>query len=236
MQPGDEAGIILNLVPAFPAGDSNADLEAADRYDGFQNRWFLDALYRGAYPDDIARLYGDAMPEIADGDFDLIGQPTDFLGVDYFTRAVVEHDPNGLPLQARLVIPPGVQLTGTGREVYSRGLYDILVRVHRDYAPHKILITENGAAFSDTLADGRVDDPAREAFLHEHILEAHRALQDGVPLSGYSVWSLLDNFEWQRGYDPRFGLIYVDFPTQERIIKRSGLWYAEVTRENGVSG
>lgn len=236
MRPGDEAGIALNLIPAFPAGDSNADLEAADRYDGFQNRWFLDALYKGAYPDDIARLYGDAMPAIGEHDFGLISQSTDFLGVDYFTRAVVAHDPASPPLQARLVTPPGARLTGTGREIYPRGLYDILERVHRDYAPNRILITENGAAFPDVLTDGRVDDPARESFLHEHILEAHRALQEGVPIAGYSVWSLLDNFEWQHGYGPRFGLIYVDYPTQDRIIKRSGRWYAEVTRENGVSG
>lgn len=236
MRPGDEAGIALNLIPAFPAGDSNADLEAADRYDGFQNRWFLDALYKGAYPDDIARLYGDATPEIGEHDFGLISQSTDFLGVDYFTRAVVAHDPASPPLQARLVTPPGARLTGTGREIYPRGLYDILERVHRDYAPNRILITENGAAFPDVLTDGRVDDPARESFLHEHILEAHRALQEGVPIAGYSVWSLLDNFEWQHGYGPRFGLIYVDYPTQDRIIKRSGRWYAEVTRENGVSG
>ncbi len=236
MRPGDEAGIALNLIPAYPAGDSNADLEAADRYDGFQNRWFLDALYKGAYPDDITRLYGDAMPEIGEQDFGLISQSTDFLGVDYFTRAVVAHDPASPPLQARLVTPPGARLTGTGREIYPRGLYDILERVHRDYAPNRILITENGAAFPDVLTDGRVDDPARESFLHEHILEAHRALQEGVPIAGYSVWSLLDNFEWQHGYGPRFGLIYVDYPTQDRIIKRSGRWYAEVTRENGVSG
>jgi beta-glucosidase len=236
MRPGDEAGITLNLVPAYPAGDSNADLEAADRYDGFQNRWFLDALYKGAYPDDIERLYGEAVPEIGEGDFGLISQPTDFLGVDYFTRAVVAYDPASPPLHARVVLPSRAELTGTGREIYPQGLYDTLVRVHQDYSPRKVLITENGAAFPDFLADGRVDDPDREAFLHEHILEAHRALQDGVPLAGYSVWSLLDNFEWQHGYEPRFGLIYVDYSTQERIIKRSGHWYSRVTRENGVSG
>ena len=236
MRPGEEAGITLNLVPAFPAGDSNADLEAADRYDGFQNRWFLDALFRGTYPDDIARLYGDAMPEIGESDLGLISQPIDFLGVDYFSRAVIAYDPASPPLQARIVLPPGSRVTGTGREIYPQGLYDILIRVHQDYAPRKILVTENGAAFPDVLTEGRVEDPAREDFLHDHILEVHRALQDGVPVAGYSVWSLLDNFEWHHGYDNRFGLIYVDYRTQARIIKRSGRWYAEVTRENGVSG
>ena len=236
MRPGDEAGISLNLIPAFPAGDSNADLEAADRYDGFQNRWFLDALFRGDYPDDIVRLYGDAMPEIGEHDFRLISQPTDFLGVDYFTRAVVAYYAASPPLQARLTVPAGARRTGTGREIYPRGIYDVLTRVHKDYAPRKVFITENGAAFPDFLTEGYVDDPARETFLHEHILEVHRALQDGVPIAGYSVWSLLDTFEWQHGYEARFGLVYVDFATQERTIKRSGRWYAEVTRENGVSG
>lgn len=236
MRPGGQAGIALNLVPAHPASDSNADLEAAHRYDGFQNRWFLDALYRGTYPDDMVRLYGDDMPEIGENDFRVISQPTDFLGVDYFTRAVVEYDPVSPPLQAKLVLPPGAPITGTGREVYPQGLHEILTRVHQDYTPGKIMITENGAAFPDRLVDGVVHDPDREAFLHEHLLEANRALQEGVPLTGYSVWSLLDNFEWQRGYEPRFGLIYVDFSTQARVIKSSGRWYAEVTRENGVSG
>ena len=236
MRSAGQAGIALNLIPAHPAGDSNADLEAAHRYDGFQNRWFLDALYRGTYPDDMVRLYGDNMPEIGESDFRIISQATDFLGVDYFTRAVVEYNPANPPLQAKLVLPPGAQVTGTGREVYPQGLYEILTRVHQDYSPGNIMITENGAAYPDVLVDGIVNDPEREAFLHEHILEANRALQEGVPLIGYSAWSLLDNFEWQRGYEPRFGLIYVDFSTQERIIKSSGQWYAEVTRENGVSG
>ncbi|MCA9879525.1 MAG: beta-glucosidase [Thermomicrobiales bacterium] len=236
MRPGDEAGIALNVVPVHPAGDSNADLEAAHRYDGFQNRWCLDALHTGSYPDDLAPLFGEAMPEVGEHDFRLISQPTDFLGVDYFTRAVVAYDPGNEPLQARLVVPADARLTATGAEIYPRGLHEVLTRVHQDYGPGKLLVTENGAAFPDTVVDGRVEDSAREAFLHEHILEAHRALADGVPLSGYSVWSLLDNFEWQRGYEPRYGLIYVDYASQERILKRSGRWYAEVTRENGVSG
>jgi beta-glucosidase len=234
--PTGQAGIALNLVPAHPAGESNADLEAAYRFDGFQNRWFLDALYRGTYPDDMVRLYGGDMPEIGENDFHIITQPTDFLGVDYFTRAVVEYDPAAAPLQAKLVLPPGSRVTGTGREVYPRGLHEILMRVHHDYSPERIMVTENGAAYPDFLIEGVVHDPEREAFLHEHILETYRALKEGVPLLGYSVWSLLDNFEWQHGYGPRYGLIYVDFSTQERTIKSSGRWYADVTRENGVSG
>jgi beta-glucosidase len=231
-----QAGIALNLAPCQPAGDTNADLEAASRMDGFTNRWFLDALYRGQYPEDMVRLYGEAMPEIAPGDMELISQPTDFLGVNYYSRSVVEYDPEATPLQARRVMPTGVDVTGMGWEVYPPGLYQILKRVSDEYSPSRLLVTENGAAYDDVVEDGQVDDPEREAFLHEHLLQAHRAIAEGVPLSGYFVWSLLDNFEWALGYGKRFGVIYVDYATQERIVKRSGRWYAAVTRENAVRG
>ena len=236
MRPGDEAGIALNLAPVHPAGDSNADLEAAERGDGFMNRWFLDALYRGHYPDDMVRLYGDAMPEIAPDDMELIAQPTDVLAINYYTRSLLAYDPRALPLQTRRVIPPGAPLTAMGWEVYPEGLYQVLTRVHADYAPTRILVTENGAAYDDEVVDGHVDDPDREAFLREHLLQAYRAVEDGVPLAGYFAWSLLDNFEWAWGYGKRFGVIHVDYATQERIVKRSGRWYSEVTRENRVVG
>ena len=236
MRPGDEAGIALNLHPAMPAGDDNADLEAAHRMDGFTNRWFLEPLYRGHYPDDMVALYGEAMPEIAPGDMALISQPTDLLAVNYYTRALVEYDPSEPIFQARRVVPAGAPVTAMGWEVYPDGLSAILTRVHQDYAPAKILVTENGAAYDDAVVEGRVDDPEREAYIHEHLIQAHRAIAAGVPLGGYFVWSLLDNFEWAFGYSKRFGLIYVDYSTQERTIKRSGEWYAAVTRENGVPG
>jgi beta-glucosidase len=231
-----QAGIALNLAPCEPAGDTNADLEAADRYDGFMNRWFLDALYRGQYPEDMARLYGDAMPEIAPGDMELISQPTDVLGVNYYFRSVVASDPTATPLEARSIVPAGATVTAMGWEIYPPGLYDILKRVHDDYNPGRLLVTENGAAFDDVVVEGQVDDPEREAYLHEHLLQAHRAIADGIPLRGYFVWSLLDNFEWAWGYGKRFGVIYVDYATQERIVKRSGRWYADVTRENAIGG
>jgi beta-glucosidase len=234
MQPDDEAGIELILSPCDPAGDSNADLEAAHRYDGYVNRWFLDALYRGAYPDDMVRLYGDAMPEIAPGDMERIAQPTDVLGVNYYTRTVVASDPCAMPLQARQIVPSGAQVTAMGWEVYPRGIYEILTRIHEEYRPARMLITENGAAYDDTITDGRVDDPLRERYFHDHVIEVYRAAAEGAPVSGYFVWSLLDNFEWTEGYNKRFGLIYVDFSTQERIIKQSGHWYAAVTREHSV--
>jgi beta-glucosidase len=234
MQSGDEAGIALNLSPCYPADDSNADLEAAHRLDGCVNRWFLDALYRGHYPDDMVALYGEAMPEIAPGDMGIIAQPTDVLGVNYYTRAVVAFDPAAGPLEARRVLPPGAPVTAMGWEVFPEGLFEILTRVQNDYAPPRVLISENGAAYDDVVEDGIVDDPKREAFLREHLMQAYRAIEAGVPLSGYFVWSLLDNFEWAWGYGKRFGIVYVDYATQERIIKRSGRWYAAVTRERGV--
>lgn len=234
MRPGAAAGIVLNLAPCHPAGDSNADMEAAYRMDGFQNRWFLDALHRGHYPDDMVRLYGEAMPEIAPEDMALISQPTDLLAVNYYNRHVVEYDAAAEPLQARLVIPPGAEVTATGWEVYPRGLHEILMRVHQDYTPDKLIIAENGAAYDDVVVDGQIDDSRREAYLREHLAEAHRAVDDGVPLNGYFVWSLLDNFEWAAGYGKRFGVVFVDYATRERIIKRSGHWYAAVTRENGL--
>ena len=143
-----QAGIALNLAPCEPAGDTNADLEAADRYDGFMNRWFLDALYRGQYPEDMVRLYGDAMPEIAPGDMELISQPTDVLGVNYYFRSVVAYDPTATPLEARSIVPAGATFTAMGWEVYPPGLYDILKRVHDDYSPGQLLVTENGAALT----------------------------------------------------------------------------------------
>jgi beta-glucosidase len=237
MRDGDEAGIVLNLAPCEPASDSNADLEAADRWDGYLNRWFLDPLCHGRYPEDMVHLYGDAMPEIVPGDMELISQPTDVLGINYYTRSVVAYDPAAAgPLAARQIVPPGAPGTAMGWEVYPPGLYDILKRVHDDYAPPRLLVTENGAAYDDVVTDGEVNDPERETYLHEHLLQAYRAIEDGVPLGGYFVWSLLDNFEWAWGYGKRFGLIYVDYATQGRIIKRSGHWYAAVTREHGISG
>jgi beta-glucosidase len=236
MSSAGQAGIALNLAPCEPAGDTNADLEAAERMDGFVNRWFLDALYRGQYPENMTRLYGDAMPEIAPGDMELIAQPTDVLGANYYFRSVVAYDPGATPLQARSIVPAGADVTAGGWEVYPAGLYDVLKRVHEDYSPGRLLVTENGAAYDDAVVEGHIDDPQREQFLHEHLLQAYRAVADGVPLHGYFVWSLLDNFEWAAGYSKRFGLIYVDYSTQERIVKRSGRWYAGVTRENAVPG
>jgi beta-glucosidase len=236
LRAGDEVGITLNLAPVEPAGDANADAEAADRQDAYLNRWFLDPLFRGSYPADLLARFGDDAPPIEPGDPERIAAPLDFLGVNYSFRSVVAHDPAAPPVGARQVTPPGRPTTATGWEIYPEGLFETLSRVGRDYAPPALYVTENGAAFPDRLVDGAVDDPEREAYLHDHLLQAYRAIEAGVPLRGYFAWSLMDNFEWAFGYARRFGLVHVDYATQTRTIKRSGRWYAGVTRENGVRG
>ncbi|MDQ3695768.1 MAG: GH1 family beta-glucosidase [Chloroflexota bacterium] len=228
-------GIALSLTHTEPFGDSQADADAAEREDGFMNRWFLDPLCRGRYPADMWEWYGEAVPEMRATDLATISVPTDFLGINYYFRDVVEYDRSERPVAARSIVPAGQPVTAVGWEVYPPGLYETLARVHQDYAPAMIYITENGAAFEDRLIDGQVDDPERESYIHRHLHEVHRAIAAGVPVGGYFVWSLLDNFEWSAGYAIRFGIVHVDYATQARTIKRSGHWYAEAARENGIS-
>jgi beta-glucosidase len=235
-----KAGIVLNLVPAMPASSSRADQEAARRFDGFLNRWYLDPLFRSSYPRDgvedrirCGHLRNLELPFVKAGDMEKIAIPIDFLGVNYYSRIVVRADDDGEPVAVPMV--PKEELTDMGWEVYSHGLYDLLVRLNREYNPPKIYITENGAAYSDGPdPTGRIKDVKRVEYLHMHLLAAHRALTDGIPLKGYFVWSLLDNFEWAHGYDKRFGLYWVDFETQERIAKDSAYWYRHVVSANEI--
>jgi beta-glucosidase len=242
---GTQVGISLNLIPVEPASTAEADVAAARRKDGYLNRWFLDPLYKGSYPEDMLDFYGELAPVVQRGDMARIAAPLDFLGVNYYMRNVVQDDPQSPVVQTRQVIPDGAEITEMGWEVYPQGLYDLLTRLHADYHPPAIYITENGAAFPDEATpDGRVFDPRRIAYLDAHLRQAHRAIQactehsrrDGVPLKGYFVWSLLDNFEWSHGYSKRFGFVYVFYPTQQRIVKKSGHWYRQVIERNGLVG
>ncbi|MCL6432125.1 MAG: beta-glucosidase [Anaerolineae bacterium] len=228
-------GITLNLNWVDPASDQPADIEAARRQDGYVNRLFLDPVFKGSYPSDFMELCGDLAPRIEEGDLQQISAPIDFLGVNYYSRSVVADDPNIPILRARAVLPPEAEYTEMGWEVYPEGLYRLLRRLHEDYAPAAIYITENGAAFADRVEDGRVHDERRVAYLREHFVAAWRAIQQGVPLRGYFVWSLLDNFEWAYGYSKRFGIVYVDYATQERILKDSALFYRDVIAANGLA-
>jgi beta-glucosidase len=238
--PGSEIGIVLNLVPSWPASESDADNEAVRRFDGFFNRWYLDPIFRGRYPEDViadrmrrGHLETERLPFVQAGDLDSISIPLDFLGVNYYSRVVVKADEAGEPVAAHVV--PEEELTDMRWEVFPQGLFDLLVRLKREYDPPKIYITENGAAYSDgPNDDGRIADLRRTEYLRSHLIKAHQAINEGVPLRGYFVWSLLDNFEWAHGYTKRFGLYWVDFDTQERIPKDSAFWYRDVIAANAV--
>jgi beta-glucosidase len=238
--PDSEVGIVLNLVPPEPATDSVEDVDAARQFDGGFNRWYLDPLFRGEYPTDVigdrvrrGHLESEALPFVREGDMATIRTPMDFLGVNYYSRAVVKAGPDGNPVGADVI--PEEKLTEMGWEVYPQGLTDTLLRVHREYGPPSILITESGVAFPDMAGkDGRVSDPRRVEFLRAHMAAAHRAIEDGVPLRGYFVWSLMDNFEWQHGYTKRFGLFRVDYDTLKRTPKESADWLRETVARNAV--
>jgi beta-glucosidase len=221
-----EVGITLVLVPAYPASDAEGDREAAQHGDGFFNRWFLDPVFRASYPADMLEHFAPAGPPIVDGDLEAIAEPLDFLGVNYYSRQVLRANPDGgRPLVVRV---PDASYTEMQWEIYPDGLFDVLVRLRDDYDPPAIHITENGAAFSDYRDhDGEVNDLERQAYIAEHLTAIGRAIEAGVPVQGYFLWSLLDNFEWAQGYSKRFGIVYVDYPTLERVPKASYRWYRD---------
>jgi beta-glucosidase len=220
--PGAQVGISLNLHQAYPHSPTPEDEAAAWQIDGEGNRWFLDPIFRGAYPADLLERNALVEPLVQDGDLDAIATPVDFLGVNNYFRFIVGADPEG----PRLVPNHEAQHTEMGWEVYPDGLHSLLVRVNEDYAPPAIYVTENGAAFGDVrVHDGSVHDPERTAYLETYIAAMARAVDDGAPVKGYFVWSLLDNFEWAHGYSKRFGLVYIDYPTLERVPKDSFHWY-----------
>src|SRR5215212_1659438 len=230
--PSIPVGITLNLNTVRSASSSPEDQAAARRDDGFLNRWFLDPLFGRGYPADMVELYGGLMPEIAPGDLDEIAAPLDFLGINnYFPNYVraVERGPGrnlGTEhLGAAELSTRGFEITEMGWPVAPDAFGELLVRVHRQYRPPAIYVTENGCAFADEVTDGSVHDPRRTAYLAGHLAALSGAIEAGSPVRGYFVWSLLDNFEWGHGYSKRFGIVHVDFETQQRIVKDSGRWY-----------
>ena len=225
-------GIALNLFPIF-AGDARAEtLRTAERAHRFHNRWFLDPVYRGEYTPGLFEDLGATPPPIQEGDLKIISAPTDFLGVNYYNRWIVrasaEIAANEIASGIEYVTDlPDATFTEMGWEVYPHGLGLILEELTRNYHPRTLLITENGAAFDDEWnGNGRVSDPQRVLYLSEHLRAVGDAITHGVPVAGYFVWSLFDNYEWAEGYSKRFGMVYVDFATQRRIVKDSGKWYA----------
>lgn len=213
-----ELGLVLNLAPVQAATDSDADRAAALLEDGKLLRWYMDPLFRATYPADVLAHLGADAPQVQPGDMATIATPMDFLGVNYYSRAVVSA---GGPWDAK---SGGRPLTDMGWEVYPEGLTELLVRLHRDYAVPPMYVTENGGAFPDVLEGGRVADRDRTDYLAAHIAAVGDAMRQGVPMAGYMVWSLLDNFEWASGYAKRFGIVHVDYLTQVRTCKDSALW------------
>ncbi|MEH0829371.1 MULTISPECIES: GH1 family beta-glucosidase [unclassified Micromonospora] len=223
-------GPVLNLSPCEPASDRPADVAAARRMDGHVNRWWLDPLHGRGYPADMLATY-ELEPPVRGDDLAVIATPTDFLGVNYYFRQVVADDPDGPAPYARQVPVPGATQTAMGWEAYPAGLERLLVAVTDEYAPARIMVTESGAAWPDRVGpDGTVEDRERTAYLEGHLAACAAARERGVPIDGYFAWSLLDNFEWAYGYDKRFGLVHVDYATQQRTVKASGLRYAELIR------
>jgi beta-glucosidase len=235
--PGAQVGITLNLSGQTPASPSAADRAAAWRQDGIINRWFLDPLSGRGYPADVVEHYGNPMGFVQAGDLEVIAVPLDFLGVNYYMRGVVRSSVVSEAENAPRTVFPNPERTEMGWEVCPEGLYELLGRLHFDHRFPALYVTENGAAYPDQIGpDGQVDDPLRVAFLKEHLAAAARAIEAGVPLRGYFAWSLMDNFEWAHGYSKRFGLIYVDYQTQRRILKTSAHWYRRVIAANAVVG
>jgi beta-glucosidase len=214
-----DVGIVLNLSPVYAASTSPADERVAAREDGLLVRWYMDALLRGAYPSDVLQHLGADAPHVLAGDDRLIAQPLDFLGINYYH-----------PIISSVARPfaharEGVAVTDMGWEVAPASFTDLLIRLDRDYDLPPLYITENGAAYRDTLVEGVVEDHERLAYIESHVGAVADAIDQGVDVRGYFLWSLLDNFEWASGYTKRFGIYYVDYATQARILKRSGSWF-----------
>ena len=233
--PGCRAGITLNLSPQVPASPSEADALAARLADGMLNRLFLDPLSGRGYPQDLIEASAMAMPYVEPGDLGAIAAPLDFLGVNYYMRNIARSEAIPESQNAPRTVTPNAELTDMGWEVYPEGLYEILTRLKADYDFPAYYVTENGVAYPDHVgADGQVFDSRRVAYLRDHFIQAARAIAEGVPLRGYFVWSLMDNFEWSFGFSKRFGLVYTDYATQQRTPKASARWYSRVIAENGV--
>jgi beta-glucosidase len=233
-------GLAPNLAPHYPATPADADASCAS--DGYVNRWFLDAVFRGTYPDDMRARYEALLGEldfIHAGDLETIAAPTDYLGVNYYAPRVIEAVPGDMPWPWRVIVPEGLRTTGgftdgvartdAGTPIVPSALTDLLVRIRDDYGDVPIMITENGAVFPEPIHDER-----RIAFVHDHLAAVRDAIETGVPVIGYCHWSFMDNFEWKLGYGQRFGLVHVDYDTLERTVKDSGRYYARVAAANAL--
>jgi beta-glucosidase len=214
-------GIVLNFDHAAPATDAPADHTAAARWDGIFNRWFIEGITRQSYPDNVLAGLGPHMSQGWQDDMATIGQPLDWLGVNYYTRHLHAHDP-ATPWPHLRDVPGPLPRTQMGWEIYPDGLQSFLTRMAHDYVGGlPIYVTENGMANADQLEDGVVTDGIREDYLFAHLRATKAAIADGANVKGFFYWSLLDNYEWAEGYEKRFGLVHVDFETLKRTPKSS---------------
>lgn len=228
-------GLVVNLEPKHAASKRARDVSATARSDAYMNRQYLDPVFRGRYPKELSAMFGEAWPRPAP-DLSDARQPLDFLGINYYTRGVMRDAPEVPILRAARVRQRRRVHTQTGWEVYPEGLAEALSWVRRRYGDVPLYVTENGAAFDDAPAgEDLVPDVARVRYLREHVRAARRAIEAGVDLRGYFVWSLLDNFEWSHGYSKRFGIVHVDYATQKRTPKASAMFYADLIRESGAA-
>jgi beta-glucosidase len=231
-----QVGLVVNLEPQYPATDREEDRAAARRVDAHMNRHYLDPVFRGHYPPELAEIYGDAWPGYGPDDLVSVTEPIDFLGVNYYTRRVTRYEAAAPPLYSAPVRQPDRVYTEMEWEVSPSSFRDVLDWLADRYGGIPMYITENGAAFPDpeTAAGDLVEDPQRVAYYRSHIRTVLEAAEAGVPIRGYFAWSLLDNFEWSHGYSKRFGIVHVDFETQRRTLKASARFYADIIASNGA--
>jgi beta-glucosidase len=223
-------GITLNLSDVTSASDRPEDVNAAARVDGFENRWFLDPIFKASYPDDMVNWYGNKvdLSPLRDSDLEIIASPIDFLGVNFYEYHVVEAD-EADPVNGAKKLEPAPPVTGSGLSVRPQSLAATLTRVAEEYTRLPLYVTENGAVYNDYVTpEGRVDDPERAEYLERYVYAIRQCAEGGIDVRGYFAWSFLDNFEWAFGYSLRFGLVYVAFSTQTRIMKSSGIWYRDL--------
>jgi beta-glucosidase len=230
-------GLVVNLDRKYPASDSRQDEEAVARAHAYGNEQYLDPVLLGRYPAKLREIFGDAWPDWPDEDLALIKQPLDYVGVNYYTRLVVKHDETHPPINVGVEPQVDALHTEMGWEVFPLALTHILTWLKERYGDIPLYITENGSAFMDPpeAIDGRIEDPLRVEYLRSHLHAIRDAIQQGVNLRGYFAWSLLDNYEWSHGYTKRFGIVHVNYPTQERTIKDSGRYYSRIIESNGAA-
>ncbi len=214
-------GIVLNFTPCYPESDSSADINAAAFADDYLNQWYIKPLFDGKYPEIMSQLPTEHQPEIHDGDMAIIAHANDYLGINFYTRAIYRADIDEHFLQ----IDPPEPRTDMGWEIYPKAFTELLVSLNEKYTLPPVYITENGAAMADDIIEGVVNDQDRVDYYQQHLNAVNDAIEQGVQIIGYFAWSLMDNFEWAEGYLKRFGIVHVDYDTQVRTIKASGLAY-----------